>query len=107
MGDQQRAKVWLTTEQCAEALRLADRLDSDDPDYDDCTDAARLLRECVELAQAEPAATELRIAAVNKLRAAALGVVAQIDGRMPVEGWLRDNDKSREALDELVRALDA
>lgn len=97
----------MTERQCLEALRLADRLDSSDPEFDDCAAAAHVLRECVDLARMEPAATELRIAAGNALKAAALGVVAHIEGQMPVRGWLRDNDKSRHALAELVRVLGA
>lgn len=97
----------MTEQRCIEALRIAGRLDSSDPEFDDCADAAKMLRECVELARMEPAATELRIAAGNALRAAALGVVVHMEGRMPVRGWLRDNDKSREALAELVRVLGA
>jgi hypothetical protein len=97
----------MTEAQCVEALRLADRLDSSDPEFDDCAAAASVLRECVKLARAEPAATELRVAAGNALTAAALGVVAHMEGRLPVRGWLRDNDKSREALAELLRVLGA
>ncbi len=43
----------------------------------------------------------------QRLRAAALGVVVHMEGRMPVRGWLKDNVKSREALAELVRVLGA
>ena len=97
----------MTEPRCVEALRLADRLDSSDPEFDDCTEAAKTLRECVELARMEPAATELRIAAGTALRSAALGVVVNMEGRMPVRGWLKDNDKSRKALAELVLVLGA
>ena len=49
---------------------------------------------------------ELR-AKIDRLRAAGLGVVVHMEGRQPVRGWLKDNDKSRDALAELVRALGA
>ena len=42
-----------------------------------------------------------------ELKHAAQQVVAHMDGRMPVRGWLKDTDKSREALGELVRVLGA
>jgi hypothetical protein len=46
------------------------------------------------------AMTERVIAERNAMRAAALGVVVHMEGRMPVRGWLRDNDKSRAAFIE-------
>lgn len=42
-----------------------------------------------------------------ELKHAAQQVVAHLEGRMPVRGWLKDTDKSREALAELVRVLGA
>lgn len=42
-----------------------------------------------------------------ELKRAAQQVIAHMDGRMPVRGWLKDNDDSREALAELVRVLGA
>jgi hypothetical protein len=67
---QRIGRLSMTDARCVEALRIADRLDSSDPEFDDCADAAKMLRECVELARMEPAATELRIAATNALWAA-------------------------------------
>jgi hypothetical protein len=46
-------------------------------------------------------------AEIQRLRAAALSVVVHMEGRQPVRGWLKDNDKSRDALAELVRVLGA
>jgi hypothetical protein len=42
-----------------------------------------------------------------ELRHAAQQVIAHMDGRQPVRGWLKDTDKSRDALAELVRVLGA
>lgn len=42
-----------------------------------------------------------------QLVAAALEVVRHMNGRMPVRGWLNDNDNSRKALDELAKVLGA
>jgi len=42
---------------------------------------------------------------IAELEAAAREVVSNMEGRMPIRGWLRDNGKSREALDRLVNAL--
>lgn len=43
----------------------------------------------------------------GQLVAAALEVVRHMNGRMPVRGWLNDNDDSRKALDELAKVLGA
>ena len=44
-------------------------------------------------------------ARIAELEAAAREVVSHMEGRTPTRGWLRDNKKSREALDRLVNAL--
>lgn len=63
----------------------------------------RAARLCEELGH--PGDTLAALEELKRLRGAALGVVAHMEGRLPVRGWLRDNDKSRDALDELVRVL--
>ena len=40
-----------------------------------------------------------------ELRTAANGIIDHMDGRQPVRGWLRDNGKSRDALNVLVKLL--
>ena len=40
-----------------------------------------------------------------ELRTAANGIVDHMEGRQQVRGWLRDNGKSRDALNVLVKLL--
>ena len=44
---------------------------------------------------------------VEVLRTAAFRVVAHMEGRQPVRGWLKDNNASRDALAALVKAVGA
>ena len=44
---------------------------------------------------------------VAKLLKAVSGVIEHMEGRFPVRGWLKDNDKSRAALAALVEAVGA
>lgn len=61
--------------------------------------------ECLDLA------TKMRVerdgykAEAETLKAAAEGVVSHMDGRQPIRGWLRDNNKSRDALNAMAEAV--
>ena len=76
----------------------------------DTTDS-EVLREALAVAWGDSMTAQLKnhdqAAEIARLRAAGLGVVVHMDGRQPVRGWLKDTDKSRDALAELVRVLGA
>lgn len=46
-------------------------------------------------------------AELEVLRAAADVVLSHVEGSLPIRGWLRDTDASREALGRLRAAIDA
>lgn len=81
---------------CADTTESAKMARQMHADYQSaaCTDVARRVDECIALRAERDA-----------LRAAADRVVAHMEGRQPVQGWLRDNDASRDALAALVAAL--
>lgn len=55
----------------------------------------------------EEAQAEIRRqqAEIELLRSASKAVISNMVGRLPMQGWLRDTDKSRLALDNLIKAL--
>jgi len=66
----------------------------------DDSDVDRIVEGLSALAKVE------RLTAENaRLHSAAEGVVAHMEGRQPMRGWLRDNNQSRDALNALAEVV--
>ena len=63
-------------------------------------------RSMAEAIIAAPRRIEQLEARVRSLEEAAAAVLAHRDGTLPIRGWLRDTDNSRQALADRVRALE-